>query len=236
MKLKRRQKKIRRTEYERNFNCTKFYYEVPFTKEGGIQTDDITEQWKRKTLLETSQAFPHIFNRLTVNSKEIIELTPIQNAIESISSKLKKLQNELSLTLDSKSLQLLLHGILLAQVNVGPIAVAKTFLTEEDRFDKKEIEILKTTFIEFVKVIAKAVHKNKGLIENNQLTVQNQLEIGYFVMKDEVIKLTNIDPQEIKEDFVLPVDLLSNPDEEETSQNHSQSQHEKNKKKKLSLT
>jgi len=224
----------RRTEYERNFNCTKFRYEVPFTRDGGIHTDDITQQWKRINITEISQAFPHIFNRLTVVSKSINELTPIQNAIESISSTVHQLQNEISISIDSKSqLQLLLQGILLAQFVSGPVVFAKIFLSEEEKYPKEDIDTLKTTFIELIKLIAKAVHKNKGLIENNQLIIQNQLEISYFKMKDEVIQLTHVGPEEIIEDFVLPPDMLGEPpiiEEESNSQTQPDNQKEKKKK------
>jgi hypothetical protein len=47
----------------------RFMYETPFTKDGRAH-GELKEQYKRKTILTTSQAFPYIKTRIAVVSRE----------------------------------------------------------------------------------------------------------------------------------------------------------------------
>eukprot|EP01130_Rhizamoeba_saxonica_P016447 TRINITY_DN7605_c0_g1_i1.p1 TRINITY_DN7605_c0_g1~~TRINITY_DN7605_c0_g1_i1.p1 ORF type:complete len:1855 (-),score=416.20 TRINITY_DN7605_c0_g1_i1:64-5628(-) len=205
----------RPTEYEKNFDVSRFMYEVPFTKEGDPQTEDVTRQWKRKIILQVEDSFPHVLNRLHVVSRETIELPPIQNAIELNRDKIQMLNAELFLQAEAKTLGMLLYGILLAFVNAGPLPVARAFLENPEEVkdaNESDIQELRDTYIEFVEVIAAAIEKNKTLIDSSELAVQNQFEIAYFDFKEEICRLCGIEPESLQEDFLKPAyDMMAGP-------------------------
>jgi len=209
---------------KKNFDCKTFLYESPFTL-SGKPSDDITEQCKRKFIITTSSVFPHVVNRLIIEHKEKFELSPIENSIEINYGKVKSLQSCVQFNFDSKAVSLLLHGILLAQVNSGPLPVARTFLSTENvsKYDEVHVNRLREVFIEFVQILAEAVGRNKQEIGPNELTVQNQIEIAYFRFKDEVSKLTNANLENVVETFTEPEDILAQLEQEQAMSNSEQS-------------
>jgi dedicator of cytokinesis protein 6/7/8 len=108
---------LRITHFENKFNLNKFIFEVPFTTSGGVQTEDFEQQCKKKIIYTVESSFPCLRKRLQVIKKEEIILSPIENAIDNISSKVKEYQKEiLSQPPNSKRLQLVIQGSLLTQV------------------------------------------------------------------------------------------------------------------------
>ena len=109
---------LRITHFENKFNLNKFIFEVPFTTSGGTQTEDFEQQCKKKIIYTVESSFPCLRKRLQVVKKEEIVLSPIENAIDNISSKVKEYQKEiLAQPPSSKRLQLVIQGSLLTQVN-----------------------------------------------------------------------------------------------------------------------
>lgn len=51
---------------------------------GPKQSDDLTIQWKRRTILTTEATFPHIRRRLEIIQVTEIDFTPIDSAIDAI--------------------------------------------------------------------------------------------------------------------------------------------------------
>jgi dedicator of cytokinesis protein 6/7/8 len=77
----------------------------------------VAQQYKRKTILKTSKAFPTLLKRLHVTSKDEIILTPIENAIETINGRKDALQTELGRSPpNTKLLQINLQGAVLARM------------------------------------------------------------------------------------------------------------------------
>lgn len=123
----------RPTTFEQNFNLRRFRYETPFTKDGRAQ-GDFHEQWKRRSILTTEAAFPHVRKRLRVVDTQEDDFSPIENAIEMLERKVAALKAELgSASPQPKHLQMQLQGSLLTQVNVGPLAICATFLDAKVR-------------------------------------------------------------------------------------------------------
>ena len=113
-------------------------FATPFTKDGRAH-GDLREQYKRKTILTTSHAFPYIKTRLLIIAKDSVrysklicaylrskyiklfmqaDLTPIEVAIEDIQKKTKELNLALKQEpLDAKMLQMVLQGCIGATVN-----------------------------------------------------------------------------------------------------------------------
>lgn len=61
--------KDRLTNFEKNFNLRRFMYTTPFTKSGRPR-GELSEQYKRKTILTTMHAFPYVKTRINVIQKE----------------------------------------------------------------------------------------------------------------------------------------------------------------------
>ena len=65
--------KDRITYFDKNYNLRRFMYCTPFTLDGRAH-GELHEQFKRKTILTTSHAFPYIKTRINVIHKE--EVSP----------------------------------------------------------------------------------------------------------------------------------------------------------------
>lgn len=65
--------KDRITYFDKNYNLRRFMYCTPFTLDGRAH-GELHEQFKRKTILTTSHAFPYIKTRVNVTHKE--EVSP----------------------------------------------------------------------------------------------------------------------------------------------------------------
>lgn len=66
--------KDRITYFDKNYNLRRFMYCTPFTLDGRAH-GELHEQFKRKTILTTSHAFPYIKTRINVIHKE--EVRPV---------------------------------------------------------------------------------------------------------------------------------------------------------------
>ncbi|XP_047129888.1 dedicator of cytokinesis protein 9 isoform X1 [Hydra vulgaris] len=180
--------KSRITEFERENNVRRFVFETPFTLSGKAH-GALAEQHKRKTILTTSHCFPYVKKRILVVQQEIYELSPIEVAIDEMRSKVKELNQVISLDPpDMKKLQLKLGGTVSVQVNAGPLAYAQTFLesTIIKNYLPKHIEALQITYREFIKVCGQALKLNAILIKPDQAAYQEDLKERYAVLKEKV--------------------------------------------------
>lgn len=67
--------KDRITYFDKNYNLRRFVYCTPFTLDGRAH-GDLHEQYKRKTILTTSHAFPYIKTRINIIHKEEVQSDP----------------------------------------------------------------------------------------------------------------------------------------------------------------
>lgn len=61
------------------------------TSSGPKRTEDLTAQWKRRTLITTEAVFPHLRSRLEVVSSRDVDLSPLDAAIDAIQLKVREL-------------------------------------------------------------------------------------------------------------------------------------------------
>ena len=128
LEVKKLAKKLEKTMSEKHFGVDTFLMEMPFTK-GKKSQGDLQDQWKRKITYVTDGAFPTVEKRLLIKSQSQEELPPVENAIALINDKIAALEKELSSSKpDTRTLQILLNGSLLAFVNAGPLEICKVFL------------------------------------------------------------------------------------------------------------
>ncbi|XP_039614776.1 dedicator of cytokinesis protein 8 isoform X1 [Polypterus senegalus] len=178
--------KDRLTYFEKNFNLRRFMYTTPFTKSGRPR-GELSEQYKRKTILTTMHAFPYIKTRINVIQKEEFDLTPIEVAIEDMQKKTLELAVATHQDpIDAKMLQMVLQGSVGATVNQGPLEVAQVFLNAipEDPKLFRHHNKLRLCFKEFIMRCGEAVEKNKHLITADQKEYQQELKKNYGKLKE----------------------------------------------------
>ncbi|XP_008101523.2 dedicator of cytokinesis protein 8 isoform X1 [Anolis carolinensis] len=178
--------KDRVTHFEKNFNLRRFMYTTPFTRDGRPR-GELSEQYKRKTILTTMHAFPYIKTRINVIQKEEFVLMPIEVAIEDMQKKTLELAVATNqVPPDAKMLQMVLQGSVGATVNQGPLEVAQVFLAEipEDSKLYRHHNKLRLCFKEFIMRCGEAVEKNKRLITVDQREYQQELKKNYNKLKE----------------------------------------------------
>ncbi|XP_053148937.1 dedicator of cytokinesis protein 8 isoform X2 [Hemicordylus capensis] len=178
--------KDRVTHFEKNFSLRRFMYTTPFTKDGRPR-GELSEQYKRKTILTTMHAFPYIKTRINVIQKEEFVLMPIEVAIEDMQKKTQELAVAISqVPPDAKMLQMVLQGSVGATVNQGPLEVAQVFLADipEDPKLYRHHNKLRLCFKEFLMRCGEAVEKNKRLITADQREYQQELKKNYNKLKE----------------------------------------------------
>uniref|UniRef100_A0A672N1R3 Dedicator of cytokinesis 7 n=1 Tax=Sinocyclocheilus grahami TaxID=75366 RepID=A0A672N1R3_SINGR len=185
--------KDRITYFDKNYNLRRFVYCTPFTLDGRAH-GDLHEQFKRKTNLTTSHAFPYIKTRINIIHKEEIISTPIEVAIEDMQKKTQELafatHQDPS---DAKMLQMVLQGSVGTTVNQGPLEVAQVFLSEIPSDPKlyRHHNKLRLCFKDFTKRCEDALRKNKSLIGPDQKEYQRELERNYHRLKEALQPLIN---------------------------------------------
>jgi hypothetical protein len=120
------EKKKRVTVFENNYNVTRFFFEVPMTKDS--QKSAIL-CWTRRTIITLPHPFPYIVNRVEVPKAKLDKavFSPIELACQ-------KLQEQADLTeefVNKKNipqLERVLYGSLVTMVNEGPRVYAEAFL------------------------------------------------------------------------------------------------------------
>ncbi|NXO05322.1 DOCK8 protein, partial [Rhinopomastus cyanomelas] len=178
--------KNRVTYFEKNFNLCRFMYTTPFTMDGRPR-GELSEQYKRNTILTTMHAFPYIKTRINVIRKEEFILTPMEVAIEDMRKKTQELTAATNQEPpDAKMLQMVLQGSVGATVNQGPLEVAQVFLAEIPADPKlyRHHNKLRLCFKEFIMRCGEAVEKNKRLITADQREYQQELKKNYAKLKE----------------------------------------------------
>ncbi|KAE8748545.1 hypothetical protein FOCC_FOCC004721 [Frankliniella occidentalis] len=185
----------RQTYFDRNFNIKRFVYATPFTPTGRAH-GELHEQYKRKTILTTANHFPYVKTRIQVVSRKVIELIPIEVAIEDIQKKTAELAQSIHQEPpDPKILQMVLQGCIGTTVNQGPMEVALVFLSDlvdgqkaPSKFQNK----LRLCFKDFSKKCSDALRKNKNLIGPDQRDYQRELERNYHRFSDRLMPLITL--------------------------------------------
>lgn len=181
--------KDRITYFDKNYNLRRFMYATPFTLDGRAH-GELHEQYKRKTILTTVQAFPYIKTRLTVVERQQIILSPVEVAIEDIMKKTRELAIALyTEPMDAKILQMVLQGCIGTTVNQGPLEVALVFLSEVaegKQVPTRHHNKLRLCFKDFLKKCGDALHRNKTLITHEQRDYQRELERNYHIFREKL--------------------------------------------------
>uniref|UniRef100_A0A3B4YRK3 Dedicator of cytokinesis 9b n=1 Tax=Seriola lalandi dorsalis TaxID=1841481 RepID=A0A3B4YRK3_SERLL len=186
----------RKTDFEKSHNIRRFVFETPFTvsgkKQGGVE-----EQCKRRTVLTTTHCFPYVKKRIAVMYQHQTDLSPIEVAIDEMSSKVAELRLLCSaLEVDMIRLQLKLQGSISVQVNAGPLAYARAFLDDSSakKYPDNKVKQLKEVFRQFVDACGQALGVNERLIKEDQQEYHDEMKANY---KDLTRELSSIMHEQI---------------------------------------
>uniref|UniRef100_A0A3Q3DF16 Dedicator of cytokinesis protein 9-like n=1 Tax=Hippocampus comes TaxID=109280 RepID=A0A3Q3DF16_HIPCM len=186
----------RKTDFEQSHNIRRFVFETPFTvsgkKQGGVE-----EQCKRRTILTTTHCFPYVKKRIAVMYQHQSDLSPIEVAIDEMSTKVAELQLLCSASeVDMIRLQLKLQGSVCVQVNAGPLAYARAFLddTGAKKYPDNKVKQLKEVFRHFAEACGQALAVNERLIKEDQQEYHDEMKANY---RDLTRELSNIMHEQI---------------------------------------
>uniref|UniRef100_A0A8C2TVK3 Dedicator of cytokinesis 11 n=1 Tax=Coturnix japonica TaxID=93934 RepID=A0A8C2TVK3_COTJA len=181
----------RKTEFERNHNINRFVFETPYTL-SGKKHGSVEEQCKKRTILTTSNSFPYVKKRIPVNYEHQVNLKPIDVATDEIKDKTAELQKLCSAAeVDMIQLQLKLQGCVSVQVNAGPLAYARAFLSDSQssKYPAKKVNELKEMFRKFIQACGIALELNERLIKEDQVEYHEGLKSNF---RDMVKELSDI--------------------------------------------
>ncbi|KAM7094634.1 dedicator of cytokinesis protein 11 isoform 5-T5 [Ciconia maguari] len=181
----------RKTEFERNHNINRFVFETPYTL-SGKKHGSVEEQCKKRTILTTLNSFPYVKKRIPVNYEHQVNLKPIDVATDEIKDKTAELQKLCSAgDVDMIQLQLKLQGCVSVQVNAGPLAYARAFLSDSQssKYPTKKVNELKEMFRKFIQACGIALELNEQLIKEDQVEYHEGLKSNF---RDMVKELSDI--------------------------------------------
>eukprot|EP00033_Pygsuia_biforma_P004059 GCRY01004447.1.p1 GENE.GCRY01004447.1~~GCRY01004447.1.p1 ORF type:complete len:2087 (+),score=633.84 GCRY01004447.1:217-6477(+) len=179
----------RLTEASRMTGLTQFVFESPYTKTGeGHGTT--AEQWKRRTILTTALALPGPLVRVRVHRTDTIDLSPIEAAIEQMENRNLEMRAILRQP-SAKTLQQVLQGSILLQVNAGPLEICESFLRPSLRsaFAMSHVRRLQSELSDFLELCEKLLNVNRTLLkEEDQMAVlfHSEMDGGYKDMLSKI--------------------------------------------------
>ncbi|XP_035376487.1 dedicator of cytokinesis protein 9 isoform X1 [Electrophorus electricus] len=179
--LEEKELEERRTDFERSHNIQRFVFETPFTADGR-RHGGVDEQCKRRTVLTTTHCFPYVKKRIAVMYEHHTDLSPIEVAIDEMSSKVSELRALCAAPgVDMIRLQLKLQGSISVQVNVGPLAYARAFLDDAPakKYPDNKVKQLKDLFRQFVEACGQALGVNERLIKEDQQEYHDEMKTSY---------------------------------------------------------
>nr|CDS28280.1 dedicator of cytokinesis protein [Hymenolepis microstoma] len=188
----------RKNETERNYGIKRFVMVIPFTQKGSAH-GGISEQYKRKVILEVPRTFPYLNTRLPVISRKELILSPIEVALEDVAKRNQQLAVAINTNPpDAKFLQMAIQGCVSTTVHQGPLEVASSFLNrrdsplssdiKEDVGGSADISVddqneLRLCLKEFLRISQEAVRLSRQLIGQDQEEYQRELERNFVQIK-----------------------------------------------------
>ncbi|XP_049848875.1 dedicator of cytokinesis protein 9-like [Schistocerca gregaria] len=184
------------TYSDRDLNVQEFCFQLPYSPDGTDNREEsISNSWKRKIILKTSKCFPYMLQRLPVVKKDIRILEPAESALDlmmTIVSRFKQALNRVPP--NSKTVQIILQGSVLTQVNAGPLAIIKEFLGNASKYPSSVIEKLGVHVKTFVRLCQFGIRLNATLIETKPelAPLHNEIVKAFAVLRDEAAKYLDV--------------------------------------------
>nr|XP_023030048.1 dedicator of cytokinesis protein 9 [Leptinotarsa decemlineata] len=142
-----------------------------------------------------SYSFPYVKKRILVVSRRIVELTPIEVAIDEMQTRVAELEDVVfTKPTDAKKLQLRLQGSVCVQVNAGPLAYANVFLdpTLSSVYPEDKVEDLKDIFRYFAASYSFPYVKKRILVVSRRIVELTPIEVAIDEMQTRVAELEDV--------------------------------------------
>jgi hypothetical protein len=170
------ERSTRMTVFEQNHNVNRFYFDLPYSKSA---QSSIEHCWLKRTIFELPHPMPYIVSRVKIPLENItkLEFSPIEYCCQTLQQQVDKI-NEAASRGDFHSLQPLIQGSLLVQVNEGPKKMAEVFLAGATE-DKHTVN-LREIFRKFLDANTNAVTRHLEHAKKNPVykVLQEELEVG----------------------------------------------------------
>lgn len=170
------ERKKRITVFEQNHNISKFYFDLPFSKNA---QSSIENCWLKRFIFKSPHPLPYIVNRVEIPKENITKYTfsPIEFSCQNLQKQIDLL-NEGIARKDALAIQPLLQGSLLVQVNEGPQKIAEVFLGNGEENEHKPK--LRNIFRQFLETIAAATKVHGEYVKTNPVfaVLQEELELS----------------------------------------------------------
>uniref|UniRef100_A0AAY5ERL2 Dedicator of cytokinesis 9b n=1 Tax=Electrophorus electricus TaxID=8005 RepID=A0AAY5ERL2_ELEEL len=125
---------------------------------------------------KTTHCFPYVKKRIAVMYEHHTDLSPIEVAIDEMSSKVSELRALCAAPgVDMIRLQLKLQGSISVQVNVGPLAYARAFLDDAPAKKYPDNKVKQ----QFVEACGQALGVNERLIKEDQQEYHDEMKTSY---------------------------------------------------------
>lgn len=176
--------------FQSHVNLSDFLYETPFTLTGKSHADDISQQYKRKTILTVAGSFPAMLTRLPVIRKRDVIVTPIENAIEDVNKRNVFIAAEVNRKpVNPKSLTQVLQGSALPQVNEGALSFCRIFLANYKEHPQEHVAQLCDSLNDFLEYIREGLSHNKQLIvTDHDKRFHFEMEGGFKQLEGEILE------------------------------------------------
>ncbi|KAH0790053.1 Dedicator of cytokinesis family protein [Histomonas meleagridis] len=182
--------KTRRSQFERSNFISKFFFDSPFLKDSKKVQGEVDEQWIRRTILTVKYPMPYVSKIQKIEKLEVKEFIPIRVSYRQLREQLSSFEKAIEQG-DALKIQQLLHGTLLAQVNVGPCKVAEVFLTNtkvsKDPTYQKYVSKLKIIFSDFIPIIKKALEIHGEMVQS-----QHEFRLMQDTLEDAFDSFNNV--------------------------------------------
>ncbi|XP_012553779.2 dedicator of cytokinesis protein 1 isoform X1 [Hydra vulgaris] len=180
--------------YEVN-DVSAFALNRPFHKGVKDKDNEFATLWIERTTMNTEYSFPGKLRWFEVTSSNTVELSPMENAVDTLHSKNKELltvinQYEADRTINLSPLSMLLNGVIDAAVMGGISNYEKLFFTKSYIAEHPEhldmIAMLKEAIVEQVEICEKGLKIHKELVTKELEPFHKQME---SVFKDNKAKV-----------------------------------------------
>uniref|UniRef100_A0A452TM77 Dedicator of cytokinesis 4 n=1 Tax=Ursus maritimus TaxID=29073 RepID=A0A452TM77_URSMA len=197
----------------------KFRYDRPFHKGTKDKENEFKSLWVERTSLYLVQSLPGISRWFEVEKREVVEMSPLENAIEVLENKNQQLKTLIS-QCQTRQMQninpltMCLNGVIDAAVNGGVSRYQEAFFVKEYILshpeDGEKIARLRELMLEQAQILEFGLAVHEKFVPQDMRPLHKKLVDQFFVMKSSLgIQVHFFFPQSI---LFLNLGFLTNSD------------------------
>lgn len=183
--------KDRLTYSDRSFDVKRVCFETPYNPGGGKPSEEVSKTYKRKIVLHPARTFPYLLTRVPILRKEVKILSPIESAVDLLLGIVLRFKEALNCTPpNTKTVQIILQGSVLTQVNAGPLAIIREFLGNSANYPEQEVARIGEQVRGFVRRCKFGFALNASLIakEPSLAPLHEEMTKAFNVLQTEAAK------------------------------------------------